>query len=61
MVVDRAGVMLFHPSFVENSNFDESHLTIMVKSSSPFYSKGINKEEQILSKRNSKNSADKFF
>lgn len=31
LVVDRAGIMLFHPSFVENSNFDEPHLTILVK------------------------------
>ena len=61
MVVDRAGFMLFHPSFVENPDFDEPHLTILVKSSPPFYSKESNEKKQILSKGSSNNPTDKFF
>ena len=31
MVVERAGFVLLHQSFLENSSFDEPHLTELVK------------------------------
>ena len=61
IVVDRAGFMLFHPSFVENLNIDESHLTLLVKYSPPFYSKERSEKKQILSESEFEQSYRQIF
>ena len=31
MVIDRAGLLLFHPRFIEKADFDEPHLAELVR------------------------------